>query len=272
MFDRKRKSLGKYPKVSLKDARGSARDILSDPGKLRRKEQGTEVAYAEAVERYLELKAAELSTNTWEGYARCLRRFEFNALVSEVRPYEIEDAIDRLKGQTNRSYAYTVLKVFFGWCLAREYCQANPMQHLKKPKIPTSRERVLDDDELSAIWKVCDSLGKYGAIVRLLMLTGQRRGQLDRLKTDWVEENGIAFPGSVMKNGLDHYCPIGIADKICAIGRRASWRLLLLADIGGRTTVQCLEQEQAQIGQLGTARSLDTARFAAYVGQQCTKI
>ena len=58
-------SLGKYPKVSPKDARGSARDILSDPGKVRRKEQGTEVAYAEAVERYLELKAAELSTNTW---------------------------------------------------------------------------------------------------------------------------------------------------------------------------------------------------------------
>ncbi len=218
MFDRKRKSLGKYPKVSLKDARGSARDILSDPGKVRRKEQGTEVAYAEAVERYLELKAAELSTNTWEGYARCLRRFEFNALVSEVRPYEIEDAIDRLKGQTNRSYAYTVLKVFFGWCLAREYCQANPLQHLKKPKIPAARERVLDDDELSAIWKACDGLGKYGAIVRMLMLTGQRRGQIDRLKTDWVEENGIAFPGSVMKNGLDHYCPIGSLTKFVLLG------------------------------------------------------
>ncbi len=48
-----------------------------------------------------------------------------------------------------------------------------------------------------------------GAIVKILMLTGQRRGQIDRLQTSWVDKEGISFPASVMKNKLEHYCPIG---------------------------------------------------------------
>ena len=209
MLDRKRRSLGKYPMVSLKDARGAARTILADPAAVRRAEQTLEVAYLEAVEQYLRVKRTELSENTWDWYARFLKRFNFSGLVSEIRAYEIEDALGRIKGQSNRSHGYTVLKIFFGWCLAREYCQVNPMQHLKKPKVPSSRERVLDDDELVAIWRACDELEKYGAIVKVLMLTGQRRGQIDRLQASWVDEEGITFPATVMKNKLEHWCPIG---------------------------------------------------------------
>jgi integrase len=83
------------------------------------------------------------------------------------------------------------------------------MQNLKKPKLPPARERVLTDDELTAVWNASQTLGKYGAIVRLLMLTGQRAGQIARLETSWVHKERIVFPASVMKNKHGHTCPIG---------------------------------------------------------------
>ncbi len=209
LINRQRKSLGRYPALTLKEARGTARKMLLDPIGYQREIQQLDLSYLEAVERYLRIKEGELSANTSEWYARFLRRFNFPGLVREVRAHEIEDALQRIRGQSNRSHGYTVLKIFFGWCLAREYCAVNPMQNLKKPRIPSARERVLEDWELVAIWQATEDMGKYGSIVRLLMLTGQRRGQFDRLQESWVEKDGITFPNEVMKNGQEHYCPIG---------------------------------------------------------------
>ena len=38
-----------------------------------------------------------------------------------------------------------------------------------------SRERILGDDELRAIWKTAEANGTFGAFIRTLLLTAQRR-------------------------------------------------------------------------------------------------
>jgi integrase len=40
-----------------------------------------------------------------------------------------------------------------------------------------SRTRVLSTAELSTVWRACDD-NAYGAIVKLLILTGQRREEM----------------------------------------------------------------------------------------------
>ena len=40
-----------------------------------------------------------------------------------------------------------------------------------------SRTRVLPDAELKAIWEACD--GTFGILVKLLIVTGQRRGEIE---------------------------------------------------------------------------------------------
>jgi integrase len=49
------------------------------------------------------------------------------------------------------------------------------MRHKKKP-----RERTLSDSELRAVWRAAE--GSFGALIRLLLLTGQRRGSVVRMK------------------------------------------------------------------------------------------
>lgn len=200
--------IGRYPAMTLKEARKKARTILYDKDKYKRSQE-IEIGYDEAVDKYLLLKGTEVSVRTLENYTRLLRWLQFKSMVSDIRPYQVGDALERVVGQTNRSHAFTILKGFFNWCVAREYCEKNPMENLKKPRMPPARDRVLSNNELVEIWRACEELGNYGLIVRILMLTGQRKAQIANLHESWVHKEHIIYPASIMKNRLEHYCPIG---------------------------------------------------------------
>ena len=70
-----------------------------------------------------------------------------------------------------------------------------------------SRDRVLTDAELKQIWKACLS-DHYGAVIKLLMLTGQRFTEIAALRWDEVNDNQIVLPGERTKNGRTHIIPL----------------------------------------------------------------
>jgi integrase len=64
------------------------------------------------------------------------------------------------------------------------------------------RDRVLDDDELAAVWKAAGEIGPpYGAIIRMLILTGARRDEIADAKTEWLDldKGTLTIPKSSMK-------------------------------------------------------------------------
>ena len=71
-------------------------------------------------------------------------------------------------------------------------------------------ENALADDELVAIWEATAGPGDHNAIVRLLMLTGQRRQEVAAAR--WAEidtKNALwSFPGDRTKNKRAHDVPI----------------------------------------------------------------
>ena len=72
----------------------------------------------------------------------------------------------------NRSRSY--LSTLYAWTIAGGLADANPVVGTNKAVEEISRDRVLSDEELRLIWS-CAGEGDYGAILRLLILTGQRR-------------------------------------------------------------------------------------------------
>jgi integrase len=75
-------------------------------------------------------------------------------------------------------------KAAYGWAVKRGALFANPFLNL--PERPTERrERVVTDDELAAIWRATDTAGPFNGIVRLLVLTGQRREEVAGMT--WAE-------------------------------------------------------------------------------------
>jgi integrase len=96
-------------------------------------------------------------------------------------------------------------KAAYGWGVKRGALTINPFLNL--PVAPTPRrERVLVDDELAAIWRATAGAGPFNGIVRLLLLTGQRREEVAGMT--WAELSGDfstwIIPASRAKNGATH--------------------------------------------------------------------
>ena len=72
----------------------------------------------------------------------------------------------------------------------RDCAKSNPVIGTNKASDDKPRERVLSDAELIAVWKAVPD-NDYGKIVRLLMLTGQRR----------LEIGGLRWPGDPRRRG-----------------------------------------------------------------------
>ena len=66
----------------------------------------------------------------------------------------------------------------------------------------TARKRILDDNELRAVWKVAEANGQFGAFVRLLLLTGQRREKVAAMKWADISVDGVwAIPSEDREKG-----------------------------------------------------------------------
>lgn len=105
----------------------------------------------------------------------------------------------------NRVFA--ALRRFFGWAVERGVIEASPMAGLKPPSPEVSRDRVLTDRELIAVWKAAGETGyPFGPAVRLLILTGQRRAEV--LEAEWNEFDLKAgtwtIPRERSKNDIAH--------------------------------------------------------------------
>ena len=78
---------------------------------------------------------------------------------------------------TDRTAAYG--RAAFAWAVKRGAVQVNPFSDLPIAKSNDERERVLTDDEMVEVWRAAGgATSPYGAIIRLLILTGQRRGEV----------------------------------------------------------------------------------------------
>jgi integrase len=71
-----------------------------------------------------------------------------------------------------------------------------------------SRDRVLSDDEIRAIWPALT--GTFGALVKVLLLTGQRRGEVAGMRRSEIgEDDGIwEIPAARMKGKKPHAVPL----------------------------------------------------------------
>jgi integrase len=98
------------------------------------------------------------------------------------------------------------LSAFFAWCMGEGLVEANPVIGTNVAPEP-ARERVLSMSELAAVWKACGD-DSYGAIARLLILTGQRREEIGGPRRDEIRDDMIVLPGERTKNKRSHVIPL----------------------------------------------------------------
>lgn len=100
------------------------------------------------------------------------------------------------------------LSKFFSWACGEGLAESNPAV-LTNKNPEKSRDRVLTASELKLIWPALPDTD-YGAIVKLLILTGQRASEISDVQWDEIdfERNVISLAASRTKNKRPHRIPM----------------------------------------------------------------
>ena len=140
------------------------------------------------------------------------RHFSWTKAIDKVTHDDVAKALDAIDAPSQRAHALKDIRTFFNWCIPR-YLAVSPCIGLKKPS-EKSRDRTLDDDELRKVWRKADEIGyPYGTIVRLLILTGQRAGEITALRRTWINGTSITIPPEFTKNARPTTIPLGAIAK-----------------------------------------------------------
>jgi integrase len=215
-------TVGRYPAIDLATARALATKALRavaegrDPTAERQEKRANSVA--EVVARFLAKHGQRnYRPRTFVETERLLRqnlvaRWGNQSLASITRR-QLRDMLDELVANNTPMLAnrvHSVTRKLFGWAVEDEIIAVSPLAGLKAPAEEKSRDRILTDQELRAVWQGAGQLGVYGSLVRLLILTGQRRGEISGLT--WAEidldKRLISLPRERVKNDRAHEVPL----------------------------------------------------------------
>jgi integrase len=127
-------------------------------------------------------------------------------------------AIATKSGGVTANRVATSLSTFFNWSMRAGLTGANPATQVNRQPERT-RSRVLNNAELRAIWAATADTSDYSAVVRLLMLSGQRAGEIAGLKWSEISGDQILLPAERTKNGRAHAVPISEPMRVIFEGR-----------------------------------------------------
>ena len=205
---------------TVDQARARAREILADvaAGRLPVAGEPEPVSrtFSQCRDDFIE-KYAKPRNRTWQEADRTLKRYFFTLDERDIRSItksHIHDCIDDIMrrgkhSQANRALAH--VKKLFAWLEQREAISQNPIEKLQKPAKEQSRDRVLSDEELVAICQAAQSIGyPFGDIVRILILTGQRRDEVGGMLRPEIDlRAGVwRIPGTRNKSNRGHTIPL----------------------------------------------------------------
>ena len=91
----------------------------------------------------------------------------------------------------------------------------NPLAGLRRPRLSRAerleaieRARALSDAEMYVVWHAAASMGTFGGLVQLALLTAMRRGELSGLRWSDVKDDRIILQAQQTESGVAHEVPL----------------------------------------------------------------
>jgi integrase len=257
--------IGAYPGRSVAKAREAARRYVgevadggnpaADRHAERMRDKATlRVLLAEGGPYQLELER-RLLVNIKPALSSLRRGLDglMNTEVSALTRRDLRAAIDAIEADGRPGAAQDLrrfTRVLLEWCVESGRIIANPLAGLRRPahtraerlKAAGNGGRALSDDEIRKVWQAAgslDSLGSFGALVRLALLTGLRRGELAQLeRARDIRADRIVVQPEHAKTGAQHEVPLTALMRAVIAGEPITTSPLLFPAVraGGRIT------------------------------------
>jgi integrase len=114
------------------------------------------------------------------------------------------DAVEDQRGAWVADVVLGTLRAIASWYASRndDYTPPFVKRMRRVPEEARKRTRVLDDDEIRKVWTAAESFGSYGALIRLLLVTGQRRQKILEMRwPDIAEDSTWSIPTAPREKG-----------------------------------------------------------------------
>jgi len=213
-------TIGDARVIDLAEARDKARDLLreaakGDPRAAKRKAKASTLEVV--AELYLKHTAAQVRPKTQVERERHLRR-DWKPLhhrpIAEIRKGEVAARLLEIvdaHGQIAANRSRTTLFGLFEWAVDQDLREVNVVASVKRPlRREPRRDRVLSLEELRQVWAATEGGSAHDAIVRLAMLTGQRRSEIGGMMRHELDLDKALWSLSPerVKNRLPHEIPL----------------------------------------------------------------
>lgn len=220
-------TIGSAGVLGLSEARGEARRLLAkmalDPAldvQAERKQRRHAKTFRELAERYVD-EYAKRRNKSWRQADNLVSRYLVPAWgrrpAADLRRTDVRLVFRRITDDGAPILANQVLaaaSAIFSWAINEEIVElpANPCRGIER-NATARRSRKLEDNELQLIWPAFDACHLVkGAALKTLLLTGQRPGEVLRMRWDQIVDGWWLLPGKPdatkhwrgTKNGADH--------------------------------------------------------------------
>ena len=191
-------TLGSTDVLKIEDARELAREAI------RRIKEGKPPVepvkakpdlFRSVAENWIKYHVAKSKLRTQREIERCLTKYVFphwekRDFISIRRSdaAKLLDYIEQHHGSRQADVVLGILRSLSHWYATRDDLYVVPfIRGMRRHKV-APRARILDDNELRAVWRQAEQNGGFGAFVRLLLLTGQRKAALRGMKWSDIED------------------------------------------------------------------------------------
>lgn len=245
--DTTRPSLGKVGAITLAAAREKAQRWLaeiaagedprvSEQAEKEAKDQDRRTTFGAVSERFIRewLPGQRKAKVVEREIRRELIEVWGDKPIKTLKPEDIITRMDeiRVRGRGSGAYArniYGHVQRIFIWALPRYGLTHSPCDRLRPKDMKLtkrSRERVLDDDELFALWRAASRTPQpYGPLIQLITLTGARLGEVGRAEWrefDLTREKLWTIPAARFKTNTAHLVPL-TADMLALLADIDEW-------------------------------------------------
>ena len=214
--------IGNADSIGLADARKLASRVLfqvaegKDPA-AERKAERNRGTFAELAQRYVE-EHAKRNNKSWKQADALVRKYlipRWSKLpASDIARSDVRAMMASIAAPITANQTLASASAIFGWAIKQEIggITINPCHGVSR-NATSSRERVLLDSEIPKFWAAFDDAGLLqGTALKLILLTGQRPGEVTHMRREHIADGWWTLPGAAVaalrwpgtKNGETH--------------------------------------------------------------------
>ncbi|GBF27482.1 tyrosine recombinase XerC [bacterium MnTg02] len=207
---KRRLTIGRHGPFTPFEARNQAKVLLGEVAKGNdiARELLTSQTVQQVFDSYLRHNAK--NNRYWRELEQCVRHYAEPILdrnITSITRADIAALIDKatLRAPSAGRHLFSAMRPCFRWAVERGHIELSPCSELRAPPPPKARQRVLTDKQIAKVWHGSEDLGfPFSPLLKLLILTGQRRNEVAAIEWDEIDDDVWTIPGQRTKNGKLH--------------------------------------------------------------------